>query len=61
MCVTCDILVDSKSTGRRFYRFPPDRIAELLYQAGMVEVARLVRSADQNENTPQAFLMARKP
>jgi SAM-dependent methyltransferase len=43
------------------YRFPPDRIAELLNQAGLVEVARLVRSADKNEKTPQAFLMARKP
>jgi ubiquinone/menaquinone biosynthesis C-methylase UbiE len=42
------------------YRFPPDRVAELLNQTGLVEVARLVRAADENEKTPQAFLMARK-
>jgi SAM-dependent methyltransferase len=43
------------------YRFPPDRIADLLHHSGLVEVARLVRAADQTEKTPQAFLMARKP
>ncbi|WP_330306528.1 MULTISPECIES: class I SAM-dependent methyltransferase [unclassified Streptomyces] len=43
------------------YRFPPERIAELLRAAGLVEVARLVREADARENTPQAFILARKP
>lgn len=43
------------------YRFPPERIAELLREAGLVEVARLVREADARENTPQAFVLARKP
>jgi SAM-dependent methyltransferase len=43
------------------YRFPPERVAELLREAGLVEVARLVRQADAHEKTPQAFVLARKP
>ncbi|MGP4044718.1 class I SAM-dependent DNA methyltransferase [Streptomyces sp. 2A115] len=43
------------------YRFPPERVAELLRRAGLVEVARLVREADAPEKTPQAFILARKP
>lgn len=43
------------------YRFPPERVAELLREAGLTEVARLVREADSRENTPQAFVLARKP
>ncbi len=42
------------------YRFPPDRVAELLGQAGLVEVARLVREPDEHEKTPQGFLLARR-
>ncbi|MFG2367188.1 hypothetical protein ACGFY3_37055 [Streptomyces mirabilis] len=41
------------------YRFPPERVAELLREAGLVEVARLVREADTHETTPQAFVLAR--
>ncbi|MFD8424229.1 class I SAM-dependent DNA methyltransferase [Streptomyces sp. NPDC059466] len=41
------------------HRFPPERVAELLRAAGLVEVARLVREADARENTPQAFVLAR--
>ncbi|WP_060882871.1 class I SAM-dependent DNA methyltransferase [Streptomyces caniscabiei] len=46
------------------HRFPPDRIAELLGDAGLVESARLVREADgpgTTANTPQAYVLARKP
>ncbi|MEV0218502.1 methyltransferase domain-containing protein [Streptomyces sp. NPDC050704] len=43
------------------YRFPPERVVELLRRAGLVEVARLVREADEWEKTPQAFVLARKP
>jgi SAM-dependent methyltransferase len=43
------------------YRFPPERITELLRHAGLLELARLVREPDTREKTPQAFLLARKP
>ncbi|WP_217177509.1 class I SAM-dependent methyltransferase [Streptomyces sp. AC495_CC817] len=46
------------------YRFPPDRIAELLGDAGLLESARLVREADgpgTPASTPQAYVLARKP
>jgi len=44
------------------YRFPPERISELLREAGFVESARLVREADgAREGTLQAYLLARKP
>ncbi|MEU0235100.1 MULTISPECIES: methyltransferase domain-containing protein [unclassified Streptomyces] len=43
------------------YRRSPDRVAELLAAAGLVESARLVREPDPQEKTPQGFLLARKP
>ncbi|KOX17587.1 MULTISPECIES: class I SAM-dependent DNA methyltransferase [unclassified Streptomyces] len=43
------------------YRRSPDRLAELLAEAGLVESARLVREPDPLEKTPQGFLLARKP
>lgn len=43
------------------YRFLPSHVVELLGQGGMIEVARLVREPDETENTPQCFLLARKP
>jgi len=42
------------------YRLPPGHVAGLLSRHGLVEVARLVREAGDKENTPQAFLLARK-
>ncbi|OKJ04250.1 methyltransferase [Streptomyces sp. CB01249] len=43
------------------YRFDPDRVAGLLERAGFELRARLVRAADPEERTPQAFLIARRP
>ncbi|MEW1905880.1 methyltransferase domain-containing protein [Streptomyces sp. NPDC086147] len=43
------------------YRRSPDRVAELLAAAGLVESARLVREPDPEEKTPQGFLLARRP
>jgi hypothetical protein len=43
------------------YRLSPDRIGELLSQAGLVVHARLVREPDENEKVQQACLLARKP
>ncbi|MEU2022197.1 class I SAM-dependent methyltransferase [Streptomyces sp. NPDC016469] len=43
------------------YRFDPDRVAALLEAAGLEVRARLVRAADPEERTPQAFLLARRP
>ncbi|OKJ74992.1 class I SAM-dependent DNA methyltransferase [Streptomyces sp. CB02460] len=43
------------------YRFAPDRVAGLLAEAGFEVRARLVRAADPEERTPQAFLIARRP
>lgn len=40
------------------YGFRPERVSELLGQAGFVEVARLVRAAEERENTPQTYLLA---
>ncbi|MCW2885912.1 MAG: class SAM-dependent methyltransferase [Streptosporangiaceae bacterium] len=42
------------------YRWVPDRVAELLHQAGLVEVARLLREPDETERFQQAYLLARK-
>jgi SAM-dependent methyltransferase len=42
------------------HRFPPERVAELLRNAGLFEVARLVREAETPEKTPQAFILARR-
>lgn len=44
------------------YRFPPERVAQLLSEAGFVEVARLVREGDgATEKTPQGYLLVRRP
>ncbi|MFJ4868779.1 class I SAM-dependent DNA methyltransferase [Streptomyces sp. NPDC088757] len=43
------------------HRRSPDRVAELLAAAGLVESARLVREPDPREKSPQGFLLARKP
>jgi SAM-dependent methyltransferase len=43
------------------HRFPPERVAELLRDAGLLEVARLIREAVAPERTPQAFILARRP
>ena len=43
------------------YRWSPARIAELLHQAGLVVIARLVREPDQAEKVHQANILARKP
>ncbi len=42
------------------YWTPPDLIASLLADAGLAEVARLVRQPDEHEKSPQGFLLARK-
>ncbi|MFE4701962.1 class I SAM-dependent DNA methyltransferase [Streptomyces sp. NPDC056738] len=42
------------------HRFPPERVAGLLRAAGLSEVARLVREAEPDEATPQAFVLARR-
>lgn len=42
------------------HRFPPERVAGLLRNAGLSEVARLVREAEAPEKTPQAFILARR-
>ncbi|MGP3971770.1 class I SAM-dependent methyltransferase [Streptomyces sp. 6N223] len=50
-----------------FHRRRPDRIAQLLGEAGLTPHARLVREPDQGEGTPypektpQAYVFARKP
>jgi SAM-dependent methyltransferase len=48
-----------------FHQRQPERIAELLGQAGLVVRARLLREADVDgdftERTQQAFVLARKP
>ncbi|MFF4318030.1 class I SAM-dependent methyltransferase [Streptomyces sp. NPDC001568] len=43
------------------YRTPPALIAGLLTEAGLTEVARLVREPDAAEDAVQAFLLFRKP
>jgi SAM-dependent methyltransferase len=43
------------------YRWPPGRVAGLLREAGLAEVARLVREPDETERFQQACLLARKP
>jgi SAM-dependent methyltransferase len=44
-----------------FNRLSPDRVADLLRQAGLVVDARLLREPDQTEKVQQAHLLARKP
>ncbi len=44
------------------YRLPPERITELLLQAGFAVEAQLLREPDDRyEKTRQAYLLARKP
>ena len=43
------------------YLSPPQRVADLLTQAGFAVRARLVREPDGREKHPQAVLLARKP
>lgn len=45
----------------RAYRWPPDHLAELARQAGLVEVAQLVRAPTDEERGRQAQLLARRP
>jgi ubiquinone/menaquinone biosynthesis C-methylase UbiE len=44
-----------------FHRWTPERLGELLSQAGFVVSAQLLRAAEETERTPQAQLLARKP
>jgi hypothetical protein len=43
------------------YRLRPDRIAELLGQAGFVVHARLLREPQEPEKNQQAYFLAAKP
>lgn len=43
------------------YWTPPDLVAERLAGAGLAEVARLIREPVGHEQSPQGFLLARKP
>jgi SAM-dependent methyltransferase len=43
------------------YRLSPDRIAELLSQAGLVVHAQLLREPETHEKVQQACVLARKP
>lgn len=44
-----------------FYRFQPDRVAQLLHEAGLAVIARLLREPDETERVQQAYVLARKP
>ncbi|MGH3990636.1 MAG: class I SAM-dependent DNA methyltransferase [Pseudonocardiaceae bacterium] len=44
-----------------FYRFQPDRVAQLLHEAGLAVIARLLREPDETERVHQAYVLARKP
>ncbi|MFF0060353.1 class I SAM-dependent DNA methyltransferase [Streptomyces sp. NPDC005279] len=44
-----------------FRRLSPDRVAELLQQAGLLVDARMLREPGRDEKVQQAHLMARKP
>jgi hypothetical protein len=39
----------------------PDRVTEVLSQAGLVVHAQLLREPDKSETVQQAYLLARKP
>jgi SAM-dependent methyltransferase len=43
------------------YRWSPDRMADLVRQAGFAEVARLRREAERDERFPQGYVLARRP
>lgn len=59
----CRVAVKDRSrpATRCRYRRSPDRVAEGLPAAGLVESARVEREPHPQERTPQAFLPARKP
>ena len=42
------------------YRLAPDAVSVLLHEAGLFVHARLLREPDEQESTPQAYLLARK-
>ncbi len=42
------------------FRLNPDRITEMLENAGLTAHSQLVRMPNESEKTPQAFLLARK-
>ncbi|MGH3778376.1 MAG: class I SAM-dependent DNA methyltransferase [Pseudonocardiaceae bacterium] len=44
-----------------FHRFQPDRVAQLLHEAGLGVFARLLREPDETERVHQAYVLARKP
>lgn len=44
-----------------FYRFQPDRVAQLLDEAGLGVYARLLREPDETERVQQAYVLARRP
>jgi SAM-dependent methyltransferase len=43
------------------FRLSPDRVTTLLAEAGIAVTSRLIREPDDQEKTPQAYLLARKP
>lgn len=43
------------------YRLAPDRVAELMSEAGLIVRARLIRDPDEPEKLQQAYLLAHKP
>jgi hypothetical protein len=43
------------------HRLPPDHVAELVGQAGLIVHARLLREPTEPEKNQQAYLLARKP
>jgi len=44
-----------------FHRRRPERMAEMVEEAGLVVRSRLVREAEEDERTTQAYVVARKP
>ncbi|HEY3869019.1 MAG TPA: methyltransferase domain-containing protein [Actinocrinis sp.] len=44
-----------------FHRRRPERVAELLGEAGITATTRVLREAESTERTPQAYILARKP
>ncbi|GGM67831.1 class I SAM-dependent methyltransferase [Dactylosporangium sucinum] len=43
-----------------FHRHPPDRVVELLGDAGFAVLAQLIREPDEQEHSRQAHILARK-
>jgi SAM-dependent methyltransferase len=44
-----------------FYLRPPDRVADLLREAGLAVRAQLVREPDEGETAQRAYMLVRKP